>query len=570
MLPRGACQTLRRLAAACLLLLAGTAAALPQQPPRLQAIVAVADPSQTVPAGTHPTGIDATRVPLLDEPAARARLAALLGAPVTPATMDSIRQAIIARFRAAGRPFLDVGFPPQDITEGVLRVVVREFRVGEVRVAGNDWFGADLIRRRAGLRPGETIDKHALDARLDALNAGPFLKVQPEFTPGAAPATTDVVLRAHDRLPLQVSASVDNSGSPTTGWQRWTLGGTWGNGFWNAHTLSYQFTSSADFWQHRPVEAGHEIAPAVAGHSGSWQIPLPWDGTLVLSGSYMRQVPRLGPDLGSVGLTTQAGLQYLVGLGVLALGELAARQDVAIGYDFKRSNNDLSFGGIAVQRGFSDVSQFWLRYGIDVPDRYGRTSLQTQIVVSPGGMTPDNTTAAFEPQGLTQSGTPGASARYLYDRIALTRLVPLPAGFGVVLRATGQFADHTLLPSEQLAIAGVESVRGYQEGGVTGSSGLVVSAELRGPSFSPGQALLRRETGDSAQFHVFYDRGQGWNRTPSSAAPANLRTASVGFGARYELGAHVSARIDQGWQLVRQSGQGAHGAFAAFSVAVTW
>lgn len=540
-------------------------------PPRLAAIMTLADPAGLRPEALHLQGIDLSRLPLLDDPGVQSRLATLLGAPLSAATMQEVRQIILERYRAQGRPFVDVGFPPQDITDGVLQVVVTEFRIGAVRVEGTAWFSDAVIRTGAGLQPGAPVDKTALEGRLEQLNAGPFLQVTPAFRPGTAPGTTDVVLHAQDHMPVRVSVGYDNTGSPVTGWDRWQLGVTWGNAFWSGQTLGYQFTSSTDFWHHRPVIDGKEVEPAVAGHSVNWQVPLPWGHALLLSGSYMRQVPQLGPDLGSIGVTVQAGLQYVLPLGAVRLGSLTGSHELALGYDFKRSNNQLSFGGSSVSQGFTAVSQFSLRYGLSMPDGWGQTMLQNTLVLSPGNMMPDNTDAAFQPNDAgTQSGTLGARARYIYNRASLTRLVPLPANFGALLRVTGQLADATLLPSEQLSIAGVESVRGYQDSSITGSAGVVFSTELRGPAFSPGHLLFGRETGDIAQLHVFWDYGQGWNRDPTSSVPANLHTASLGVGGHYDIGRTFSLRVEQGWQLIRQPSQAAGGAFAHVAVTASW
>ena len=55
----------------------------------------------------------------------------------------------------AGLPFVDVIAPEQDISTGAVQLVVLEFRVGQIRVEGNEHFSAALLRERFGVRPGE-------------------------------------------------------------------------------------------------------------------------------------------------------------------------------------------------------------------------------------------------------------------------------------------------------------------------------------------------------------------------------------------------------------------------------
>jgi hemolysin activation/secretion protein len=540
--------------------------------PVLRQIVAITDVDDLVAMPSREARVNIGRLGVAGGAHLQTALTALLHRPIDSALLDEIRSAITASYVVAGRPYMDVGFPQQDITDGVLQVVVTEYRLGNISVEGNAWFSEAQIRRRTALEPGRFIDKTALDGRLSQINGGSFLTVTPEFKAGTTPGTTDVVLRAEDKFPVRITAGYDNSGAPTTGIDRWSLGATWGNALWLGQVVNYQFSSSTDFYKPRRTANGQFAEPSFTSHSGGWQIPLPWGHNLAFSGSFSRQSPNLGADLGSIGLNENAGIQYNVpapGL-VLAGYTLGGTQQFSVGYDFKRSNNDLSFGGTTVSHGFSDVSQFFLRYDLSVPDAWGQTSLQNNAVFSPGGMTPNNNDAAFQGSAAGQSGTLGARSRYAYNRLMLSRLTPLPRDYGLLLRVTGQITNATLLPSEQLAIAGIDSVRGYQEGSITGSTGFTTTVEMSSPVFSPSFGLLGPGFTDTAQLHVFWDYGQGFNRTPSQNNPANFHTASLGIGGHYEVGQNLTLRIEQGFQLKRDPRQSAKGAFAHVSLQVAW
>jgi hemolysin activation/secretion protein len=158
----------------------------------------------------------------------------------------------------------------------------------------------------------------------------------------------------------------------------------------------------------------------------------------------------------------------------------------------------------------------------------------------------------------------------VYDRLVVSRLTPLPGGLGILLRGTGQAANVPLLPIEQLSLAGIDSVRGYQEGSITASTGFVTTVEVSSPVFRPSFGLLGPRFTDQAQLHLFYDYGQGFNTAPVQTLPAKFRTASVGIGGHYDVGQNLAMRFEQGWQLVRQPGQGANGAFTHLSVQLGW
>lgn len=501
-------------------------------------------------------GVDLSHVPAPDPEALRNRLTPFLQDPLSPTTLQSIKQVILDHYKTAGHPFLDVGFPPQDVTDGTLSVVVTEYRVGSVKPQGNIWFSDRLLVNAAGLKPGATIDKPDLDRRVAGLNANPFLKVTPEFQSGHEPGTTDVTLKAEDRLPVDFSLGYANAGNPTTGWDRWNLGATWGDALHLGQTLTYQLSTSSSFWQALKHDLLRSEDPSFIGHTIAWSAPLPSGHTLQLSAGYQRQVPQIGPDLGSVGITDLLGAVYQI--------PLSETQQLAFGVDYKRSNNQLSFGGATVQSGFTEVEEASVHYNLSLSFPYGQTLIENALYLSPGGLSSFNRDSAFQPSGTAQSGTPGARARYAYNKLTVTEIVPLPREFGLVFRATGQEATGTLLPSEQLSIAGSDAVRGYQEFGLAGSRGLLLSAELRGPVFHAGLP------NDSLQPHIFVDQGQAWNPTASQAAPGYSHTASVGVGGRYQVDRYFSLRMEEGWQLIRSDRQAANGAFLHIAATATW
>ncbi len=535
----------------------------------LHELVLLPDSHMPAPALQDGT-VNVSAIDVADKPSLVEHLQGLIGHVIDRSVIDSAKQIVTQHFSDVGHPFIDVGFPQQDVTDGMLRMVVAEYHVNTVNVIGNAWFSDDLIRSAAGLEPGDVIDKAALDRRLQEFGASPFVKVTPEFSPGAKPDTTNVTLRVADQAPVQVSLGYSDSGSASTGWNRWSLAVTATDPTLSGTQISYNFTSSDGVLQHNHSET--EGADAIYElHAASLLIPLPSGDRVTLSSSLARQIPQLGADLGSVGVNTNFGWDYshpIVRGPAARWG--ATGETIGLAYDFKRSNNNLAFGGKSVQRNFTVLSQFSLHYTASFDNAWGLLQAQDTLVLSPGGMTPENTNRALRPNGTAQSGTLGTNAQYAYNRLMLTQLVPLPHDYGLVLRTTAQGSSTTLLASERLSIAGIDAVRGYQEFGVSGSQGVVLTTELRGPNFSPSSLITGHDGSDSAQLHVFSDVGRSWNPTASSSAPGATTTASVGFGGQMMVADNLSVRLEQGWQLLRTSLQGVHGAFLHAAVTATW
>ena len=241
-----------------------------------------------------------------------------------------------------------------------------------------------------------------------------------------------------------------------------------------------------------------------------------------------------------------------------------ANHSVTAGFDYKSSNNDLSFGGTQVFASKTEVDQFLLGYDLTLADDWGQTSFNNTLYLSPGGMSGDNTDSAF-----VAAGQVDVDARYVYDAATVTRVTRLPMDASWVARLKAQLADGNLPASERLGAGGTDSVRGYEERAVNRSQGLLLSNELRSPSFRLlGHAV--NGVGDQAQLVAFWDYAWlvGHDRVSGVSKQASIQGAGV--GARYVLDRHLSVRFDMGWQLRRLPGKSERGARGAIAVTLSY
>jgi hemolysin activation/secretion protein len=519
--------------------------------PVLKGLRFVPHASDVIKAGISEPGIDLATVPGLDDPDLRAALEAYLGRPLTFGDLQAIKARLVAYLRAHGKALSDVSVPEQDVTSGVVQIIVTEFKLGHVTVAGARRFPAGQIREGIGAGPGHSIDLERLARDLDRLNRNPFRSVTAVLAPGASSGTTDIELHVEERFPLRVYAAFDNTGTPATGRNHWSLGANLGNLFGEAQQFSYQFTSGDDFIRH-PGSA------RFVAHSASYEIPFAGSNTLQLFGFYARQSPDVGPFFGQTGHSWQVSARYTRLLG----GPGWLDQQIAFGFDHKSTDNNLAFGGTEVFAATQVIDQFVATYGANASDSWGITSLSNDIVYSPGGISGHNTDAAF-----ALSSTPLAKADYVYDTLAVTRVTRLPWDFAWLAHASAQWANGNLLPSEELAGGGEDSVRGYDPRIINGSEGFLVRQELRAPALHPLGSLLRGGAGDAVQFLGFWD--YAWLRDPHrpSGIPSHPMLASTGLGIEYTLGRAIDVRADYGWQLETAPGSAKRGGLA--DVAVT-
>jgi hemolysin activation/secretion protein len=493
-------------------------------------------------------------------------LRTFLGKPLTQRDLARLEGQIVAFYRAGHHPFVAVVTPQQDVTSGVLQIVVAEYKVGKISVRNNRWFSSAEIRAGVRARSGDTIDSARLDDDLAWLNRNPFRTVDLVATPGSAPATTDLDLVVHDHFPGSVYAAYADDGSPATGLDRWKFGALWGDVLGTGAQFGYQFTASSDLFTGRAGRPGGFDGASFLANALDLNVPLPWRHSLEIFGTFEQDRPDIGPDLAGRGDSAQASLRYVIPLPPLP----RLTQQLSLGYDFKTTNNNLDFGGTLVSANRTEIDQFPITYQASLRDSTGLTTFTDSLVLSPGGLTPLNTDAAFQPgAGGAQTGVAFAHARYVYDRLDVERDTALPRNLTWVIHFTGQTASGNLLPSEQLNVGGIDTVRGFEEEVVGGSDGVLLSTELRGPVWHPLGGAARAVGGDNLQADAFVDYAHVLDPEAIAGAAASDTLASAGLGLRYAVGRHLSARIEAGVPFEAPSGLRHHTVFANVAITVT-
>ena len=154
-------------------------------------------------------------------------------------------EARVARvYRAAGYPFVSVSTPEQEITSGALQIRVAEFRTAKIAATEKSHAAADYLTSRVRLHPGDPVSSVALSEDLDWLNRYPFRRVEAVFSPGAGLGQTNLSLRATDSKPWFVYAGYGDTGSASSGWNRYFAGAEVGGLLAPDSFASFQATSS--------------------------------------------------------------------------------------------------------------------------------------------------------------------------------------------------------------------------------------------------------------------------------------------------------------------------------------
>ena len=468
------------------------------------------------------------------------RLAPLyMNKPLTQESLNEIKKAILDYFHDHYYPLVVVKVPEQDITCGVLQLVLIEGKLGNVCVEGNQYFSDERFRKYLNLMLDERINERDLIRDLNFMNRNPFRRVDVIYAPGTEPGTTDITLFVDDRRPLRIYSGVENSGVRTTERQRWLAGFNWGNAFWLDHVLAYQFTSSYQ------VSEFHS-------HTAQYIAPLSWHHILNIYGGYARVDPNLPDVERNVGRSYLASGRY----GIPLPPTRYLYHEFTFGYDWKRTNNVIMFNEFIVT-GINDpdgnqsevgknvnISQFVLGYSGNYEKPDYRVDFGVDMFISPGRMMSDQSKEDYETLRL------GSDNDWVILSGQLAYLKRIPYDFSVLLTASGQWTYQSLLPSEQFVLGGYDTVRGYDQRQENFDMGYLFNGEIRTPAMRVLKYINQRWTiPDGLQFLVFLDYGRGWDHTAVPGTPKSEWLMGIGPGLRYTVVPYITARCDLGFKM---------------------
>jgi len=194
-------------------------------------------------------------------------------------SVDQIREAVsslVLAYRARGYVTVGVSLPPQQITNGVVRVNVVEGKLSDIRVSGNHYFSSNnVMRALPGLRTNLILNGKMFQAELDRANANRDRQIYPEIQPGPEPGTSALVLGVKDRFPLHGKVELNNQSTPGTPDLRVNTSIAYQNLWQREHSIGVQYGfTPQDFKETNPRNYPFYDLPLVANYSGFYRIPL--------------------------------------------------------------------------------------------------------------------------------------------------------------------------------------------------------------------------------------------------------------------------------------------------------
>ena len=424
--------------------------------------------------------------------------------------LDGARRAVVEAYRALGYQLLSVDYDGRRSRAGIHYFVVREVRIGKVRVTGNQALAeAELRRQLPSLKESETPQIDRIARELFLLNDNPGRNAVLEYAAGA-PGTTDVEIKLTEQPQLRTAATLNNMGTRATGVARLGLTAAHANFLGRSHQLTGSVTTSDR--PERLLQAGL-----------GYVIPLPaWGDSIVFNASYSDVDSGRVADLFNIaGKSVIWGAHYQKNL----MRSATSRHVLDIGYDERRFRDVVDFFGVNLGVSVTDKPvSLGYRYSGAVAGSalaFGAT-WQHNI---PGGARNDNATYA--------AARAGADARWQSWQADASWQQNLSAGWMAEARFAGQYTNEPLIAAEQFGLGGLRAVRGFRERDGAGDRGSRVNLELSGPRFGDSQRLLG-----------FFDYGRSQRLNPQPGERAREIVSSVGVGWRGQFKNGLQATVD--------------------------
>ena len=450
--------------------------------------------------------IQFTASEILSEAELEAVAAEFRGRQLTLTDLRQLAERVNALYKAKGVVTALAVIPPQDVSEGVVRVRLIEGRVGRINIEGNATTRDSYIADRLRVKPADLVDLSRLEQALVRFNRTNDVQLRAELKPGQEFSTTDLQIGVNEPPRHDLRLTLDDFGSPSTGMWRS------GIAYLNRSVLGFR----DDLWLSL-TKAGGQDSRAV-----SYGFPVnTWGGRLNLA--HYRDKTAIEHGL----------LESLNITGESTATVLSLRQPTYVG---ERVQVDVLAG--AKQRSSSNWIDGVFLQTTDTSDR----NLGAEVLASD-----EKSFGSANYSHYWGSATVIDRRSLGIDRGALRYNRELGSGLSFRGSLSWQAtSDRNLPSSEQFFLGGEGSVRGYTVGIFSGDRGYTINLELHHP--------LVKLTEDAKELiatgFFFVDHGSVKPfRPPNSALASQEHLTGVGWGLQATLNKRVYARAAFGYGL---------------------
>ena len=437
----------------------------------------------------------------------------MLGQKVSFADLNEIAARVTKRYREDGYIFSRAILPPQKIVNGVVHLRAVEGRIIHVKLVGKYKDNNGLIQKFANqISTDRAANAKEIERYLLLINDLPGITAKSFIQPSEEKGGGDLIIDVEEKS-FEGSASVDNRGSDYLGPYRGTLVGAFNDtlGLHDRTTLRGILTS-----QTRELRFGDITHEEQIGDNG---------GRLTARAAFTASRP--GGNISANDIKGTSQMYDVEGLYPL----LRSRQyniNLVAGFNALNSTTDV----LGIQTADDRVRSVRAGTRFDLTDSLKGVN-QFELMATHGiaglGATPN---------GAGRSRING-DRDFLRGNATATRVQQLPDLWSMMVSATGQASNHSLLSSEQFTVGGPTYGRAFDDGEVTGDDGYASVAELRYGGPVDNNSVLQ-----SYQAYTYIDYGRVVNRSVVVGEFSSNSVSSAGFGVRMNFHQDFSGYVE--------------------------
>lgn len=404
----------------------------------------------------------------------------------------------------------------QDFADGYLTLVVEVGRLARVAVTRPRYGDPDVLRAGLRLQEGAILRREEIDDQMAWYGRSIFRRPRLFLSPGDEPATADVLIGLEEAKPWRVTTGYENSGPTLLGEDRLLFGVAGMTS--GEQVIAWQSVFGMPF-------------SSLGAHAISWEIPFHHlHQSLRLDAAYARLETRSlsnGLVLDNQGSSWSTSVAHDLRLPTWR----GWRHGLAYGLEVKGTDQFVLFGAGSFSPGEVRFVHGKLSYDGSRSWTDGAVGLQAALIGSPGGLISGNDDLDFK------AYDPAADSSYVVARLSAQGWWSPGGDWRLGFRGAAQVADSRLLPAEQFAAGGYQTVRGVPEREYFADEGWQSSVELLTPAWRPLNGVDVRLLG-------FIDHASLRNRGGGSET-----LTGSGLGVRMRVRRWVDLRLDHGWRL---------------------
>lgn len=443
-----------------------------------------------------------------------------LGLNKTTDDVDHAREKLEQYYQGKGYKTVQVVIPKQSAQDGVIRLEVREARIGKIEVVGSKYHSLDRIREQApSLVQGAVPNFNEITKNVQALNASADRQVSPAIRAGETPGTIDVDLVVEDSLPVHGTLELNNRQSPDTSELRSSASLSYSNLWQRNHSLTLSYQTAPKNMDDAKVFYASYLAPFENSNF-----------------SLLLNAIRSDSSVSTVGDINVLGNGNILGVrGLWSLRSSSEFYDsVSLGIDRKDFKQQTVLGGDRLE---SPITYYPVTGGYNAMWRGAQSQTQADISLVFALRPLGSDSGDFDNNRVYSSG------QQLSLHAGLNYNFNFKNDMQFQSRIQAQATNQPLISYEQFSAGGADSVRGYYESEAQGDLGLVTGFDLLSPSLMKGQDVRVYGFVDGAVLEV---------KHPAAETPRYHNLASTGVGLRLNLWDHLEGNIS--WAKVLRQG----------------